>query len=506
MDRTTKQRLGLLAGLCAITLGGYALTQLPDRLAAQTSAPAAGTLPVATVTSPAPLAVVGGPVTLAATPDRKAVLRGGEGLVHVKIELSADTADGAKEARPTDMLVVLDVSGSMSGDKLAHAKQALDRLIERLNPSDRLALVTYESGAHTPIPFTVASAPNKVGFRRIVRQLSTGGGTNMSAGLDLALEALARSRRAGRPSVGQAVSAAGRTARVLLLSDGHANEGDATISGLARRARNIVQLEDVMSTMGVGDDFNEDLMTSLADTGTGNFYYLSRVETIGRFFDAELRAASETVARAVELRFAPQGGTSLVDMGGYPIAQGADHFTVRPGNLYGGQTRTLWATLRVPTAQGGALDPIPVGAFSVHYKRGEEAQQTPAMSLPTLACVGEQGAFDAAIVASVWEDYVAGEAYERAQAQLGAAVSEGNEADVDRVHHSYEQNRALAARLGSTRVLQQVQDMQVKSATAKEHQKKSVRERKYRGKQMKARSLFKRRADAYNDDPLSGML
>ncbi len=498
-DKTGKLIVGALTFCTLLAYALYRVAGLPSAPArAEASSWSHGLFAVTNparpqpATKPAAKATSGaGEVTLTAQLDRRAVLSGSDGELHVALELRANGAAAADAARkPTDALVLLDVSGSMSGKKLDDAKQALHRLIERLGPDDRFGLVTYESEAQLVVPLRSAGAGAVPEFHRVVDRLATGGGTNMSAGLDLALAQLRGQRRSGA------------SARVLLLSDGHANEGDASPAGLAARVREVVQLDDVLSALGIGDDFNEDLMTSLADNGAGNFYYLSRVELLGRYFDAELRAAAQTVASALELRFAPAPGVQLVALAGYPIERGERSDTVRPGNLYAGQERKLWATLRVPT---DTLRDLALGSFSLQYQQGAAARELEAPPLPTLACVADVTRFERSIDRASWEEYVAGEQYTKVQAALGKAVGEGDEADIDREQRAYEQNRSLAEKLGSTRVLRQLDALSTEAAAAKSEQKAPAAERSYNAKQKKSRALFKLRRDAYNDDPLLGL-
>lgn len=187
-------------------------------------------------------------------------------------------------------------------------------------------------------------------------------------------------------------------------------------------------------------------LTALAERGAGNFYYLSQVGMLGRYFDAELRAVSQTVASALELEFEPAPGVQLTELGGYPVERVGERYVVRPGNLVAGQERVLWATLRAPTA---TLGEVALGQFGVRFKAGQAPQHARTPELPRLACVGDGARFEAAIVRPVWEDYVTTEQYQKAQANLGRAVGEGSEADIVREQQAFEANRALASKFGS---------------------------------------------------------
>ena len=99
----------------------------------------------------------------------------------------------------------------------------------------------------------------------------------MSAGLDLALATVTPLR------------AAGRSPRVILISDGLANQGDASLEGLVARAQRATRAELPLTTVGVGVDFNETLMTALADAGGGNYYFVERSTELAAGLRARVR-------------------------------------------------------------------------------------------------------------------------------------------------------------------------------------------------------------------------
>jgi Ca-activated chloride channel family protein len=503
--------LALLAGLLLATLAAYALYARPSGAGPAVAAAQPiehGALATALRVLRQPSAAHDVLAAIAATPtlvrsgddgvelsvrsDRAALLQNGQGDVNVEVTLSADgDARSERSRKPSDVLVVLDVSGSMSGQKLEYAKQALHQLIDRLDGDDRFALVSYASEAQLLFPLAPASERARAQLHGIASGLVTLGGTNMSAGLDLGIAELARR---GDHS---------RSARVLLLSDGQANEGDSSAPGLQARARELVRGEHVLSTLGIGDDFNEDLMTSLADVGTGNFYYLSKVEVLGDFFDAELRATQQTVARALELRFDPGPGVQVLEASGYPIEREGALAILRPGNLYAGQKRTLWISLRAPTQSGGQ---VPIGSFSLLYKHGEVARQLDGEPLPALTLVADQHSFERNVDKDVWQRYVLDEQQHAVQARLGAAVGSGTAADVDRALGAYERNAHLAAAMGLPAVSASIDAMRMQASASKKLQAAPTAERAHNAKQQKARALYDRRADNYRlSNPTSGL-
>jgi Ca-activated chloride channel family protein len=330
--------------------------------------------------------------------DRGAVLRGGDGLVRALLTLEG-RSDPAPQgfAQPTDLVVVLDRSGSMQGEPLLFAKAAVRELYADLHPEDRIALVDYSSGASVELPLAPAGPATRQALDQALLAIEADGGTEMSAGLDLADRLVRESR------------APGRVLRVILLSDGHANQGDFSPEGLRIRAARAVAQEYVLSTVGVGRDFDEALMSSLADAGTGNFYYLPDVRELSGIFRNEFASARETVARGLRVALAMAPGVELVEASGYPLAREGDRVVFRPGDLFAGQRRQVWLTLRAPTDHEGALA---LGALSVAWAEPDGAAHAlPDLTLPALACVARE------------EDYYASffkDAYQKSSAsQLG---------------------------------------------------------------------------------------
>jgi Ca-activated chloride channel family protein len=489
----------ILAGLSLCTAGVYAAYRHAPRASAW-RVPAVVTA-APTPTPPAepetPLSAAAstlgaGEVKLSARLDRTAVLSGSDGLAHVELSLEAGLGtDGAAQPahQPTDLLVVLDVSGSMSGQKIEYAKQALHQLIDRVGPSDRFGLVTYESSAGVMIPLAASGGGAAARWHRQVDALAATGGTNIAEGLELGLSQL--ERRESR-----------RSARVLLLSDGQATAGDTSTQGLRSRAQRYMRKEHVLSTMGIGDDFNEDVMTGLAETGTGNFYYLSRVALLGRFFDAEHKAAGETVASALELQFQGASQVKVLDVSGYELERSADHVLVRPGNLYAGQKRTLWVTLQLPTDQ---LRDLALGRFVLRYKHRDQARELSTGELPQIACVADRERWKRGIDKSLWEQNLLTEQFQDAQLQVGRAVGSGDAAGIDVAVKRFAENRELARELGSNKVLSKIAALEQEQGAAKGAAAAPAATRGYEAKRMKSRAQFERRADAYNANPLDGM-
>ena len=389
--------------------------------------------------------------------DRTSVLENGDGLVGVELVLSADDRPANEMAlMPTDLLVVLDRSGSMQGVPLADALGSVRELIGRLGPTDRFALVTYASDVQLRIPLEDATRQNRKRWLATVNGISSGGGTNMAIGIDLAADTIALARE---PS---------RAPRVIVLSDGHANEGDHSYEGLRARASRAVAGEYVLSTVGVGQGFDEALMTALADAGTGNFYYVQNGSDLGDVFAGEFDSARDTVASAVAVEIDLGPGVEIVEAAGYPLEREGRTARFRPGTLFAGQERHIWLQLRAPTSRVGD---VRLGEVRLTYRDADAPQGSAPHVLRIdeplqMACVQDERVYAASlepemVVRGIVEEKLAtlkqsvassvrsGD-YDKARRQVGA-YQRRNRRDYDRLGmrqeetDSYRESQALIA-------------------------------------------------------------
>ena len=427
-SRFTPERLGLaLLGsllIGTVSLGALQahsglLTSQATGTRAQLAAPGGGT-PAALHGAKPPLALpapppaewtrtAGSAVGFAATLDRGAVARGGDGLVRVELVMKADeVADKARVA--SDFVVVLDRSGSMAGDRIEQARTAITTLLGQLSERDRFALVTYDDAPQVAIPLSLATPAIKREWRSVVSSIVTGDSTNMSGGLDEGLALLQGGRQAGRAG------------RVILLSDGHANAGDASPEGLRERGKRASRSELVLSTIGIGEGFNEFLMSQIADAGTGNFHYLAGNASLASIFERELSSTRATVASALRVNIAPGSGVTVVDAAGYPLETGLAGTSFQVGSLYSGQERRVWLTLRVPADREAELE---LGKLQLSYvEAGAPKVLAPSQAL-AVKCVTDEKAALASIDKSAWERGVAQEEWGRVQQEVARAVHEG---------------------------------------------------------------------------------
>lgn len=238
---------------------------------------------------------------------------------------------------PMDLAVVIDRSGSMRGDKIRDVKAAALELLDTLRPDDTVSLVSYSNDVQLHTVRLPVDEPGRTALRTALLGLHADGGTALGPGMMQALGVLESGQGDGA-----------RMAHVLLFSDGLANVGEQRPEVLGVRAAEAFSRGVSVSTLGVGLDYNEDLMTRLADQGGGRYHFIRDSEAIAGILDDEMKGMVATVARGLEMSLAPAGGVEVVNVFGYATSRDGAGAHARVGSLGAGQTREIVVRLRLP--------------------------------------------------------------------------------------------------------------------------------------------------------------
>lgn len=229
--------------------------------------------------------------------------------------------------------IVLDRSGSMAeGKKMEFAREAAEFVVEQLLPTDRISIIAFGGSVDTIVGSV--EAKDKPAILQRIRQVMPNGSTALHAGWSAGAEQV---RSHQRPE---------RLNRVLLLSDGLANAGLVDPKAIAADVRGMHQRGVGTTTLGVGDDFNEDLLEAMAKAGDGYYYYIENAVQLADIFQTELQGLLTTLGSDVRLRLEAQNGVEIADLLNDFDTLGTDHWQLP--NLILGMPLEVLARLTVP--------------------------------------------------------------------------------------------------------------------------------------------------------------
>ena len=345
----------------------------------------AATLAHAAAASPAP------DVTLRVTPDREYVYKAGPREVIVQVEIEGRKADDARRV-PMNLAVVLDRSGSMEGAKIEKARQAAAMAVDKLNDDDIFSLVTYDSETNLLIePQRVGNRDNREELKARIHRIQPGGSTALHAGVVL-----------GAKQVRQKFEKE-RVNRVILLSDGIANVGPSRPSDLASLGRELRGDGISVSTVGLGDDYNEDLMTALAEASNANYYYVKDAEKLPSVFAQELGASRSLLARSIVIRINAPEGVRLKEIIGRPDIEVRDRIVeIKMPEFFGSEKRRFLVRCE---AEGKAADAIEAAQVELNYATADGAPAPAQRSAAKVAFTDDQKKADDSIQADVAREY-----------------------------------------------------------------------------------------------------
>ena len=264
------------------------------------------------------------------TPRRNAICHDISTPFELLLRLQAPAEDFPhSQPSPLNLALVIDRSGSMSGNEITEAKRCAQILLDRLGKDDKVAVVQYNSTVDNLLelmPALVAQPLARIKLEGITAE----GGTALHGGWLQGAELLA-------PDVANE-----RLSRVILLSDGQANEGLTNTATICQQVEQLALAGVSTTTVGLGADFNETLMTGMARAGRGGAHYGERAQDLAEAFEAELELLKHLAWKSVRLRI--NGTEEIQIINDYPKQDGAWQI---PSIAVGAEA---WALLRMPVS------------------------------------------------------------------------------------------------------------------------------------------------------------
>jgi Ca-activated chloride channel homolog len=269
--------------------------------------------------------------------------------VHAMVTITAPPEPAARTRQPLRLALVLDRSGSMAGDKLEVVKRCARFLVERLQPDDELALVVFDDEVELLAPLAPVDADRLL---PAIAGIDARGLTNLSGGWLKGVEELRRSGDGLR--------------RVLLLTDGQANQGIVEPDRLVALAAHQAAAGLATTTLGFGADFSEELLTAMADAAGGAGYFIASPEDAPAAFAAEFSDLVSLLAQNVSVELRPSAAVEVIGvLNDYPSSAVAGGVQVHAGDAYAGQELRVVCRLGIPRL--AALGPAKVADVVVRY-------------------------------------------------------------------------------------------------------------------------------------------
>ena len=315
------------------------------------------------------------------------------------------------EHTPKRLALVVDRSGSMQGKPLKEALRCVMHIASHLTPKDQLSLVVYDDEVEVMVPLSEVSSVTAI--QQAVDMVHSGGSTDLFSGWLKGAEQL-------EGGTARAVS------RVLLLSDGQANRGETRISHIQPECKAWLEKGVSTTTVGLGRDFNEDLMIAVADAGGGQQYYGQTAEDLYDSFDQELSLLQAMYLRGIALKLIPAPGV-IVEM--LSVAPQHPNGTYKMNDLAWGAETWVGVRLHIsPTAPGTMRDLLAVSITGTDLQGHALSQSGAMLQLPAV----EQTAFLAMLADELVERRLLEAEFGKASDELRQLARRGNRLDTMR--------------------------------------------------------------------------
>ena len=252
---------------------------------------------------------------------------------------------------PLNLCLILDQSGSMHGQPMTTVIQAVEQLLDRLQPGDRISVVAFAGAAEVIIPNQVVEDPESI-KSQIKSKLNASGGTVIAEGLQQGITELMKGTR-------------GAVSQAFLLTDGYGesglriwkwNIGKDDSKRCLELAHKAAKINLTINTLGFGNSWNHDLLEKIADAGGGTLAHIEQpeqaVEQFNRLFkriqsvgltNAHLLLSLVPSVRLAELKPLAQVAPDTIELPAQPEADGG--FVVRLGDLMKDVERTVLANI-----------------------------------------------------------------------------------------------------------------------------------------------------------------
>ena len=267
-------------------------------------------------------------------------------VVFAAIDLLADQST-IIQRRGLNICLAIDCSGSMQGIKIEHAKDSAIILARSLSPNDMISIVTFEGKVRVELAPTYASEQVKI--ESVIRSIKVGAATKLYGGIEKAHELVANNARTGAVS------------RIVVITDGIPTDKENHRD--YEKLCNKIRSEGItVSPIGIGNDYNEELLLKIGDSGGGEWMHVTDPQTqLPNFLREQVTIMSKTIAINPELKLKVLPGAEIVNLYAVkPILtemqlpeRRGDEYSIHLRDVVAEQEQTIALRIRVPSKPGG---------------------------------------------------------------------------------------------------------------------------------------------------------
>jgi len=220
---------------------------------------------------------------------------------HLLVELEAPKVEWDKDRAPICIVPVLDVSGSMRGQKLDYLRKACRKLVDHLSPGDLIGMVAYDTEVYEVASIKEITQEHKNHLKKEILKLSAGSCTNMSGGMARALQWINEANLSKEVIL-----------RVVVFTDGMANVG-VTSRALLDFTKEL-KGKATVSAFGFGNDCDQELLADIANIGDGNYAFIDSPDAAMTAFARELGGLMSTYGQELKVTIKPDKNNEVLEI------------------------------------------------------------------------------------------------------------------------------------------------------------------------------------------------
>ena len=215
--------------------------------------------------------------------------------------ISLSSKDKLEKESDVDLICIIDISGSMKGNKLTQLKHSLKAIISFMTPKDRLCIILFNDKAELYLDLEFMTDEKKKFFLDKIEKIKVRGGTNILSGLKKAIEILKEEKK--KENDNNILMEQKRVKSLMLLSDGYDNDYDTDeITDEVKKITKGQNLSFTLHTFGYGDDYDSNLMSKLAIVRDGSFFAVENIDKIQDYFVNALGGCMSIIYNEVKIK------------------------------------------------------------------------------------------------------------------------------------------------------------------------------------------------------------